>query len=295
MYFEKIASYKDSIEKQASRAWKKHLGDIGEEGVNKLLNSGVFNRQKELQGMRRGTKAILGKENAKLYRSPEKASGHFTRAMRELGGTSGEKFSPEEIADFQNTVRGMGPFGTPMAKVTGMKNTGLAHIPKKHNAFSISNKTIETTNDFLDTNMKPVKPVPRKDRESKKWVQALMERHEADEVRFGRKVLNSKDKTFGAGAGIQPTTTFGGHLTPKVVMAESSNVALAPRNAQKSMKQLRSFNEDLVGADNTEIGTLKNLSGNGFQYGKSGVFDKKISNKVENATNKLNREALGLR
>lgn len=294
MGFKKIASYKDIIEKQASRAWKKHLGDIGEEGVSKLLNSGVFNRQKELQGLRKGTKAILGKENAKLYRSPEKASGHFTRAMSELGAKSGDNYSPSEIADFKNTVKNMGPFGTPIGSAKGVKNTSLAHVPKKHNTWSVSNKTIEDANDLYDTNIKKIQSIPRKDRESKKWAQAIMERHEADEVRFGKKVFNSKGKTIGAGGSLQPTTTFGGHLTPKVVMAESSNVALAPKNTRDRMKRLRSFNEELVGKDNTEIGAIKSL-GNGFEYGKSGVFNKSTANKVENATNRLNRDALGLR
>lgn len=286
MSLEKIAQYKDEIEKVASRAWKRNLGKIGEKGIEKLVDSGVLNRKKELKGLRRGTHNILRKENAKMLRKPEHFAGIGTRSSKNMYEKAGVKLDAEDIAAMKDSIKNMGPAGMPDLNIEGVKYKGVAHVRKGagKRVNKMVNEQSEMLNDMLpdDKKIKKLKNIPRKDRESKKWQQAILERHEADEVRFGNKVMKSKKHTMDMNGMKQPTTNFASHLTPKVLVAESSHAALAPKNAKNSMKNLRSFNENFIGHENTEMGALKNYAGGKFEYGANAVYDKKAGKKAEN-------------
>ena len=282
----KIANHKEVIydtamEKIASRAWKRNLGKIGEKGVDKLIESGVFNRNKELKGLRRGTQNILKNENAKMLRNPEHFAGHVTRGARNDALKHGYQMDADDIAQTKKAIRMMGPGGT----VSTTNGKGFAHVKK--NAYKEVrgkiNSGIDSYNDFLgdESKVKRVKPLPRKDRDAKKWTQAIFERHEADEVRFGNRIINNKKKTYNTEFGPRHATVFGSHLTPKVLAAESANVALAPKATQDRMKHIRNYNASITGHQNTEMGALKAISGKRIQYGESGVFDRKGANKAE--------------
>ena len=64
---------KVAMEKIAARAWKKVLPKLSDANYNRLLNTGVYNPDKELKGLRRGTNAIMGKYDAKMIKKPNRA------------------------------------------------------------------------------------------------------------------------------------------------------------------------------------------------------------------------------
>lgn len=290
MSIDKIAQYKQEIEKVASRAWKRNLGKIGEKGVEKLMESGVFNRNKELKGLRRGTKAILGKEKAKMFRNPEHGAAIITRDAMNTAKKTGYTPTASDIDMTKKQVKGVGVFGAPDIDIKGFKHKGLITVPKNglSTTRKVLNPMIEETRGFGMENsnkLKALKGHKRSDREGRKWTQAIIERHEADEVRMGNKILKNKKKTVDIGNGKQPVTSFASHISPKVVMAESSHVALAPKSTQDRMKHMRNWNAPVSGKETTEIGSLKKLSGKEkFQYGKDGAYNKKLANKIEKKT-----------
>lgn len=294
MSLEKIAQYKEEIEKIASRAWKRNLGKIGEKGIDKLVESGVLDRKKELKGLRRGTQGILKKEKAKMLRNPEHFAGISAKSTSNLYDKAGQKLDAEDIDAIKTQLRYMGPAGIGNINVEGLKHKGVAYTPKdiSKQTRNIVNNTIDEQNQYLPKNMKMknMKNIPRKDRESKKWQQAILERHETDEVRFGNKVIKNKKHTVNLDGINMQATTFGGHVSPKVLVAESSHVALAPKNAKNSMKHLRNFNQSASGYKNTEMGTLKTHSDGKFQYGASGVYDKKTGKKLENKISNMTKQ-----
>lgn len=294
MSLEKIAQYKEEIEKIASRAWKRNLGKIGEKGVEKLVDSGVLNRKKELKGLRRGTHNILRKENAKMLRKPEHFAGIGVRNARGVYGKGGYSLDTEDVSALSNQFKNMGAGAVPDVNVKGVKHKGIAHVPKDADkrVTSMINNSINTNNEWLSKKekAKTLKGISRKDREAKKWQQAIYERHEADEVRFGNKVMNSKKHTMNINGMKGYTTQYGSHMTPKVLVAESSNVALAPKATKDKMKHLRNYNQKSDGYKNTEMGGLKHRSGGKFQYGESAVYDKKLGKKLENSVSKSNKQ-----
>lgn len=293
MSLEKVAQYREEIEKIASRAWKRNLGRIGEKGIEKLVESGVLNRKKELKGLRRGTQGILKKEQAKMFRNSEHFAGIGTKNAVNNARKAGGSYSAEDIATAKETLKNMGPGAMPGIDVKGIKHKGVAHVRKnsdKQVRNLINDNVIDEYNSYADKKMKSLKPIPRKDRESKKWKQALFERHEADEVRFGNKAMKSKNKVMDIDGVKYPTTMFSSHISPKVLVAESANVALAPKNAKNSMKHLRNYNQKQVGHSQTEMGALKEHSGKKFQYGKSGAYDKKTAKKLENNVSRVTKD-----
>lgn len=293
MSLEKIAQYKDEIEKIASRAWKRNLGKIGEKGIEKLVDSGVLDRKKELKGLRRGTQGILKKENAKMLRKSEHFAGIGAANDKSKYLKAGQKLDADDIDMLKEHYLNMGPGGMPSIDIKGVKHKGIAHVRKgsSKQVDKIVNDSVDFNNSVMseEYKMKGMKSIPRKDRESKKWQQAIFERHEADEVRFGNKAMKSKKHTMSHNGVKIPASNFGSHLSPKVVVAESSHVAIAPKNVKDRMKHLRSYTQPVNGYEGTEIGALKNYSGTNFEYGTNAVYDKKAGKKAENFVSKARK------
>lgn len=268
-----IDTYKDQIYKTAARAWKKHLGNIGEEGVSKLIDSGIFNRGKELQGLKKGTNRILGKNNAKMYRDPRIPAALITKGQSKLFTDKfGFTATPGDLAaSMKSIMEEAGPaFGDGALSPHSGLLDGLTMVNKNQN---------KRLYDYAGKN---VGKIPRKDRESKKWLQAIIERHEADEIRMGKKILANKNKVT------NPTifqltpdkmTGFYSHVSPKVMAAESANIALAPNKTKKYMENLRNFSLDKATGRGSETIDLKKLTG--IDYGKSGVYNRAGANKGE--------------
>lgn len=265
--------YLDSIEKIATQAWKKHFAELGEESIKRLQNSGILDRSKELKGMRIGTKKILAKENAKMFRRPEK---YIANTMESVKHSSGITPNMPEYSQTRQALKDIGVSGNGSVAHPKWNRTAASFVPK--NARKNLASTLERSNIELNG-------IPRNDRESKKWVQAILERHEADEIRHGRKVMNKPKFMVDYMGQKVPTTRFASHLTPRVVTSESSNVALAPSGAKKYMKELRSIGP----SGNTEVDALKQY-GNSFEYGKSPIFDKKRSLLLEKNMDNITRQ-----
>lgn len=267
--------YIDSIEKIATQAWKKHFADLGEESIKRLEASGVLNRGKELKGLRVGTKKILGKENSKMFRQQEKYLGHTMESVKQYFGLTPKM---KEYGQTRQQLKDMGVSGNALLSHSKWDKSGGIFTPK--------NSRKEVNSVLNNMGVEP-STISRKDRESKKWVQALLERHEADEIRHGRKVMKNP-KLMADYEGQQiPTTRFATHITPKVVTSESANLALAPEGAKNYFYKMRNIGS----SGNTEIDALKQY-GNNFDYGKSPIFDKKRSRLLEKNISKETKEWL---
>ena len=278
-YKEKIE--KIAMEKIAARAWKKFLPRLSDSNYSKLLNAGVYNPDKELQGFRRGTQNIFNKYDSKLIRSPQKAK----EATKELGidhtkFVTGKAPKSEEIKEYLSDFdkkkgkysevgphalsRAMNPSKkgidrTPVKALNG--KSGYAYVPKnEHNSYIKNNPHV------VDSQ---VKQIPRRDRDQRKWSQALSERHEADEIRYGEQLAKKANKK-GKIANDYPE--YFSHVSPKVLAQESANAALVPRtktpNQHTAMRKMTKENE-----------SVKDLTGR--EYGSSAVYDKKSANKAE--------------
>ena len=278
-YKEKIE--KIAMEKIAARAWKKFLPKLSDANYNKLLNAGVYNPDRELKGFRRGTQNILNKYDSKLIRSPQKAK----EATKEIGVDNtkfmtGKAPDSKELKEYLSEFdekkgkysevgahaisRAMNPSKggidkTPIKALNG--RSGYIYVPKNdHNAF------IKRKPYVVDGQLKQI---PRRDRDQRKWTQALSERHEADEIRYGEQLAKKANKK---GKVVNDYNNYFSHVSPKVLAQESANAALVPRtktpNQYVAMRKKTKENE-----------SVKDLMG--IDYGSSAVYDKKAANKAE--------------
>lgn len=272
--------YELEIEKKAARAWKANIGNLSEEAVNKLTSSGVFNKVKELKGLNLGTNKILQANNAKNIKTPAKATAHSLQSLKEnmpamLKGN--DMYSEKEMySAIKGNLENMSMFGTPAANHSKWGKSGLTSVNKHPNK-----QSSQAINDVIAQNrkwgvdMKYLPKFKRNDREGKKWADAILRRHEADEVRYGAKSLRNKKKHAVSKDDITyPLTTFAGHLNPKILANESANVALAPKSTKNYMNSIRG----IYG----EVDALKEFGG--INYGKSGLYNKAGGNRAERKT-----------
>lgn len=270
---------KVAMEKIAARAWKKNFALLGNKSKQRLIDAGVLNYDKELRGLRRGTHTLNSKNDIKLTRKPgpfggvlqEDVDNQFRKGFRstpykqyakeELGGQKGKDIIAETGAI--NMVSSTGE------KLNAAKGKGgIQYVPK--NAY---NKLMENPS-FQAIGFNKDDKIPRRDRESKKWTQAILERHEADEGRYGR-VIKEKDK-YRINDQRSIKTRYSTHINPKVLARESANVAIAPPKAQEYMRKLR-----------TPTGELADFSNKyGQEYGVNPVYNKKLGNKMEKSVRK---------
>ena len=253
---DKVAYYKKEIYKTAARAWKKHLGDIGEEGINKIVNSGILNRKKELEGLSLGTKNIRKAHNI------DKVTDSGEAATRAVDALIGEGLWPansdrKSLANMFKKRKGSA-YGQPLGK------DKFVFIED-----DIGDKMYDLYNIRINLDFPKI---PRQDKASNDWVQSLIERHETDEIRFRDKLVKTKNGIDDSG---YSRARFSSHISPKVLGTESANLAVAPGNAKNFMTNLRS----LDAIQEPEVQQLKNLTG--IDYGKSGVYDRVASKKAE--------------
>ena len=261
-YKEKIE--KIAMEKIAARAWKKFLPRLSDANYNKLLNAGVYNPDKELKGLNRGTYAILNKYDAKMIKNPNRAGAASAEMVRKGNKMAGRRTSKFEIEAYKSMPKDeMSPFSATLDtkpnepfKSTGRKN-GFTFVPKNWNNASIkaNPEQAKITN---------TKPFSRRDRDGRKWTQALAARHEADEIRYS--TIN-RNKGIGQGA------SYSSHISPKVLAQESANMGIAPRSMKNN--PVKGFREN-----SGESAVMENISG--VPYASSGVYNKKGAKKAEN-------------
>lgn len=258
---------KVAMEKIAARAWKKFLPRLSDGNYNKLLNAGVYNPDKELKGLRRGTHNILQKYDAKMIRKPNRAGAatvELESRKRELSPITKRnlKQAPEEemLAATRFNSNGNKPI-----KAANNKTGGVIFTPK-----NTHNKSYYTDPEGWDKFQSGFKPFSRRDRDGRKWSQAITERHEADEIRYGH--ANQK-KGIGEKAG------YSSHISPKVTMQESANIGLMPRSVKN-----RGIADIRQGSG--EASFLGQISG--VPYGSSAVYNKGAARKAEKNVLKQN-------
>ncbi len=254
---------KVAMEKIAARAWKKFLPRLSDANYNKLLNAGVYNPDKELKGLRRGTHAIMNKYDAKAIKKPNRAGAAAAELVKRDNKMIGQK-TPKYETEFYKSMpkNDMAPFtgnldtkSNEAFKSTG-KSNGFTFVPKNWNNASIKA-------DPEGAKARGIKSLSRKDRDGRKWNQAIAERHEADEVRYN--AINRK-KGIGRGA------SYSSHISPKVLSQESANMAIAPRSIKYNpIKVIR--------GNSGEAAVMKNISG--VPYASSGVYNKRAAKKAE--------------
>ena len=274
---------KVAMEKIATRAWKKNFALLGDKSKQKLINAGVLDYKKELQGIRRGTHALNLKNDIKLTRKAgpfggvlqEDIDNQFKKGFR---STPYKQYAKEELEGQKGKDLIAETGAMNMVSSTGEKfksakgKGGMQYVPKGAYNKLTENPSLQSIG-FGKENR-----IPRRDRESKKWVQAILERHEADEGRYGRAIKEKDKYRIDDQAGVK--TRYASHINPKVLARESTNVAIAPPQAQEYMRKLRTPTGELVDFPNRY----------GQEYGVNPVYNKKLGNKMEKSVrNDINK------
>ena len=247
---------KVAMEKIAARAWKKYFPQLSDANYKRLVNAGIYNKDKELKGLNRGTNAIMNKYDAKMVSKRNKATAAGVEMAKDDWLRKGDPLTVNEAEDMKKMLNKKNAYSVlptlsqmhtfePM-NATG-KSGGFAFVPKNS-----ANKTIKSTS-LQDE----IKPVSRRDRDGRKWNQAITKRHEADEIRYGH--INREK-------GIDNDTRYSSHVSPKVLIQESSHVAMMPREAKSDyFKKMRGITN--------ETKQLEYMADT--PYAGSGVYSKK--------------------
>lgn len=258
---------KVAMEKIAARAWKKVLPKLSDVNYKRLVDAGVYNKNKELQGLRRGTHNILQKYDAKMIRKPNKAGAatvELESKKRELSPITKRNLKQAPGEEMLAATR-FNSNGNKPIKAANNKTGGVIFTPK-----NTHNKSYYTDPEGWDKFQPGFKPFSRRDRDGRKWSQAITERHEADEIRYGH--ANQK-KGIGEKAG------YSSHISPKVTMQESANIGLMPRSVKN-----RGIADIRQGSG--EASFLGQISG--VPYGSSAVYNKGAARKAEKNVLKQN-------
>lgn len=234
------------MQKIASRAWKRNFGTLSEEGVKRLKSTGVLNHKKEMDGLNKGTSNMIKEMNLDVSR---------TGVKKTVGNL---------LSNFDNPklkIKGSGPMSMPSY---GGSSRNKVHLPS-------------FTKDFSEELGKKRGRVDIAGSGNRKYVDAVVQRHEIDEARAYRKYFKDKGgrNAFQNIEQVAPHTKGNSHFAPDVIFRESANVAIAPKSVKRSMRGMRNYSGELKEND-TYLRKLK--------YGKDAVVD----NKLLKETNKTN-------
>jgi hypothetical protein len=252
--------YEDElIEKIATRAWKKNYGELGDASKQKLLDSDIHNYKKELKGLNKGTKNILKSVGAKESRGIIPASLAAIKNVR-LIKNSGDGGKDAATSYLSRIGGGL----TSDRKVFGGKGISII-FPRRNIAKNMAN-IVDSSPSTINANARALYP---KDKLSRKYLDAIYRRHEADEARSMRRKDNPMLRTKSGKLVGNKNLTNGGHLDPSVMYNESANAAIAPKQARDFAKHIR----DATGESFT-------WSINGLEHGKNAVVNKRQLGKL---------------
>jgi hypothetical protein len=255
---DKVAMYKEEImEKVASRAWKRNFSENNRE---RLENSGILNHEKELGGLNKGTDEIIRKNNIQVtnHDNPKGLAKEINKRIKKNELLKAQGYNSKDVSKqmAQNGAAGGYYFGFPDVRGNHLLNIGGV------------SKNIYTKNNVRGDNSL-----------HDRYLNGLIKRHETDEVREGIKQMNNpkkhlrfKDDKVALGA------LSSGHDSANVIGRESANVAIAPKDAKNTMTGMRNATYETNG-----------LRAAGHEYGRSGVFDKKLFSKINKDVVKQNK------
>ena len=285
---------KVAMEKIATRAWKKFLPKLSDKNYNRLLESGVYNPKKELSGFERGTQAILSKNNATLVRKPNRVAAAQIETARDfnayLQNNPNFKLSKATVKRIKAGAQTEGAHSISRSMMPSLKGsdeplkalkgnkTGYIYAPKNEHNKMIYNAEAENPGSGKKFYKEKfgVEPISRRDRENRRWTQAITERHEADEIRYSNQA-RKKGLLIDDMNGIDQS--YFSHVSPKVLAQESANVGLMPRSIKNNQyKAMRSYYHK-GGVQAQEANSIGSLTGT--PYGSSAVYNKKGAAKAE--------------
>jgi phage-related protein len=263
----KVAEYKDQIYKVAmARAWKKNIGELSDIAKNKLKDAGILNHVKELAGLKKGTENIVKKYEGRIVENNPDAIVKVTNDWIKhdpIGKklTSGTSRKDIEAANRRNY------------ELEGGFMSFVGHNPKHR---IISKGDIYAEGSVIKDMMK----LPPKGSQDSDYMSAIMNRHEADELRHGVRNINNKKNSLGyKGSRIGLGQVLPSHQSPKVMYSESAHTAIAPDKVKEAIMNARKKTGEVEGYK----------AYHGLDYGKSGVFDAKGANKANRSVVKQNK------
>ena len=230
---EKVTMYQNEIYKEASRAWKKHLGELSNFDRRQLIKNNILDYKKELSGLKKGTQEIAKKHNIKTYTHKipygtkvfqvAKPKADVLADVKHYGNDTLKSKLKKPIES--NLAAAQAAMSELKHGAESLPASNLAFAPKKDkNKDLFAKKLFEK-----DTGHK----MPRKiKKDSREWRQAIALRHEVDENRAYQSI-QSKLKNKQNGKQLSDFETRGRlgksqHISPKVIARESANVATAP-------------------------------------------------------------------
>lgn len=289
--------YNREIEKIATRRWKRDIGSLSDASYNKLVNSGVLNHEKEINGLNTGSRNILKRYNGIFDRDGSLTENNV---LKDIGGKdvflhdryklnngkrgfimssndSGISKAREALLEAtrksaENESKGFGYLSTipnnPNEKSVVRKGSWTKNIsPEREkeliNAFNSQDRPyvkqrLETVRQMRKNIDKNATPT------EKKYLDALSTRHEVDEIRAKKlaRKYNKSEKYFS-------------HLSPEVLFRESVNVASMPPRVRNT-----------IGAMRYSGGEVENMAQNGVKYARKGTLNKSKMRKFINKASK---------
>ncbi len=251
------------MEKLAARAWKREIGNLSEAQRKKLEDRNILNYDRERRGLNRGTDNILSKYKAEKLTASQFAD-RYKKAFGDIPGTRESLSNIKRGTFLAHHDLGDGPAVLFSGNAVDGKNvSSLLGEETAHN----------------------IRKLPDKE---KAYVRALAKRHEADEIRYGR--INMKNKRLsvpmpGEKKGV-PVTHYSSHISPRVLLSESANSAVAPKNVNIFNKLLR----NKIG-ESKALRDSSKLLGHNFEYGESGMVNNKFGRKLDRILAKVWKRA----
>ena len=257
------------MEKIAARAWKKHYGELSNASEKLLVDSGIHNYRKELRGLKKGTKEILKKNNATVSRNPITRGVATIRQVLSEKGTDNktQSLAVNTIASAINPAGMTAPnFSNKESGIVNVKYRGKNHVRGIDKNIAIAKKISKKRGVSFPISKSKIEQMAKKrdrlTRFDRAFANAIIERHEADEVRAIRSKKNQLTP-FGWSKG------YAGHISKIVPYRESANVAMSPKRVQGYMKAFRSATNE-----------LSQYKADGLNYGKDVVLGKHLLKNV---------------
>lgn len=264
---EKVAA--DLLEKISfARRWKDEVGGLSPEAHQRLVDSGVLDYNRELNGLERGTENLFNAHNTvrSNYTNPEDLGKVIYGNLKDSDYVNSlAKVNYTSTKDLANSIaegQAAGGYNYSSLGVNANK------APHHNKGISLTDQSLPYAGNRNLTDF------------DKRYIDAIVERHEADEIRHG--IASQKNPMRRVSFGnhdIGTTAVVGGHLSPKVVMRESANVAPAPENVKDFMNGIRDTAGERMGYK----------AYYGLDYGKSGNYAKAMGNAAEKVVSPQNK------
>lgn len=261
----------NTLNKIASRAWKRVYDTIGDASKQRLLDNDIHNYKRELEGLNTGSENILrkyfpDKKVISKIEDIEPAVNSVADMVASMKSASGIKMSlkdrKELIPSLTESILKSGPSETSIMGNSGFINPYKGYISKgnlSEKAFNESSLNIDKWYDYV----KGTKSLEQN------YADAISFRHEVDELRSAvhglknRLIIKNPENDTAMFYNPSHTSNFNrksNHDSTDVLFREGVNVAIAPPKTKDAFLKMR--------IRNIEAAMIP-------QYGKGAVVDSK--------------------